>query len=159
MAHDERFAIQCVDEELCPGEYVVRNPLKDNDYKVVYRGNNSCWNYCSCMDFKTSRLGTCKHIEAVKLWLSRKSKLRVHKEIPPYTLVYLSYSGKRCVKIRIGADHHEEFQELAKVYFNTDNELKDDAHAQFYSFLKQAKQIDDTFRCYQDAIDFIIDKQ
>lgn len=55
------FTISSVDEELCPGEYIVRNPEKQNEYKVVYRGANSEWNYCSCMDFKTSKLGTCKH--------------------------------------------------------------------------------------------------
>ena len=60
----EHFNISCVDDALCPGEYIVRNPEKNNEYKVVYRGANSEWNYCSCMDFKTSRLGTCKHIEA-----------------------------------------------------------------------------------------------
>lgn len=155
----ERFAIQCADDELCPGEYLVRNPLKNNDYKVVYRGRNSPWNYCSCMDFKTSRLGTCKHIEAVKLWLARRSNLHVHRETPPYTSVYLSYCGERCVKIRIGSDNQQEFQDLAKDYFNSDDVLKESAYAQFGSFLKKAKLIDDTFRCYQDAIDFIIDKQ
>lgn len=36
----------------------------------MYRGANSEWNYCSCMDFKTSKLGTCKHLEAVKKWFS-----------------------------------------------------------------------------------------
>ena len=55
----EHFDISCVDDALCPGEYIVRNPEKNNEYKVVYRGANSEWNYCSCMDFKTSRLGTC----------------------------------------------------------------------------------------------------
>ena len=155
----ERFVIQCVDEELCPGEYLVRNPQKNNDYKVVYRGRNSSWNYCSCMDFKTSRLGTCKHIEAVKFWIARKSYLHVHKETPSYTSVYLSYRGERCVKIRIGSDNQKEFHDLAINYFDSNDELKESAYAHFGSFLKQAKQIDDTFRCYQDAIDFIIDKQ
>ena len=56
----EHFNISCVDDDLFPGEYIVRNPEKNNEYKVVYRGANSEWNYCSCMDFKTSRLGTCK---------------------------------------------------------------------------------------------------
>lgn len=156
-AQSEHFAIHCVDDELCPGEYSVRNPLKGNDYKVVYRGANSPWNYCSCMDFKTSRLGTCKHVEAVKLWLSRKSGLRVHREIPPYTSVYLSYSGERCVKIRIGTDNQDEFRRLAQSYFNADSELKASAYAHFGSFLKQARLINDTFRCYRDAVDFIID--
>ena len=158
-AQTERFTIRCVDDELCPGEYLVCNPLKKNDYKVVYRGRNSFWNYCSCMDFKTSRLGTCKHIETVKLWLAHKSNLHVHRETPPYTSVYLSYCGERCVKIRIGSDDQQEFQKLAKAYFNSDNELEVSAYARFGTFLKQARQISDTFRCYQDAIDFIIDKQ
>uniref|UniRef100_UPI004024B44C hypothetical protein n=1 Tax=Prevotella sp. TaxID=59823 RepID=UPI004024B44C len=61
VSKTEHFTICSVDEELCPGEYIVRNPEKQNEYKVVYRGANSEWNYCSCMDFKTSKLGTCKH--------------------------------------------------------------------------------------------------
>ena len=44
-----------------PGYYIVSNPTTRNEYRVVFRGEESPWNYCSCMDFKTSRLGTCKH--------------------------------------------------------------------------------------------------
>ena len=62
VAEPNLVNIRCVDDKLCPGEYIVNNPKTRNDYKVVYRGANSEWNYCSCMDFKTSRLGTCKHI-------------------------------------------------------------------------------------------------
>ena len=87
VSKTERFVIDSVDEELCPGEYIVSNPEKHNEYKVVYRGANSEWNYCSCMDFKTSRLGTCKHIEAVKKWFGGKRGVHVHREIPPYTSV------------------------------------------------------------------------
>ena len=153
----ERFVISSVDEELCPGEYVVRNPEKHNEYKVVYRGANSEWNYCSCMDFKTSRLGTCKHIEAVKNCYIGKKGTHVHREIPPYTSVYLSYRGERCVKIRIGSDNKEEYERLAKDYFDENHVLKEAAYAHIGSFLKQARQISDTFRCYKDAIDFIVD--
>lgn len=153
----EHFDISCVDEALCPGEYLVRNPEKNNEYKVVYRGANSEWNYCSCMDFKTSRLGTCKHIEAVKKWFGRKRGVHVHRELPPYTSVYLSYRDERCVKIRIGSDNKEAYEQLAKDYFDENHALKKSAYARIGSFLKQARQISDTFRCYKDAIDFIID--
>ena len=153
----EHFVISSVDEELCPGEYIVRNPEKHNEYKVVYRGANSEWNYCSCMDFKTSRLGTCKHIEAVKNCYIGKKGTHVHREIPPYTSVYLSYRGERCVKIRIGSDNKEEYERLAKDYFDENHVLKEAAYAHIGSFLKQARQISDTFRCYKDAIDFIVD--
>ena len=153
----EHFDICCVDDALCPGEYIVRNPEKYNEYKVVYRGANSEWNYCSCMDFKTSRLGTCKHIEAVKKWFGGKRGVHVHRELPPYTSVYLSYRDERCVKIRIGSDNKEAYEQLAKDYFDKNRVLKKSAYARIGSFLKQARQISDTFRCYKDAIDFIID--
>ena len=153
----EHFNISCVDDDLFPGEYIVRNPEKNNEYKVVYRGANSEWNYCSCMDFKTSRLGTCKHIEAVKKWFGGKKGMHVHRELPPYTSVYLSYRDERCVKIRIGSDNKEAYEQLAKDYFDENHVLKKSAYARIGSFLKQARQISDTFRCYKDAIDFIID--
>lgn len=153
----EHFNISCVDDDLFPGEYIVRNPEKKNEYKVVYRGANSEWNYCSCMDFKTSRLGTCKHIEAVKKWFGGKKGVHVHRELPPYTSVYLSYRDERCVKIRIGSDNKEAYEQLAKDYFDENHVLKKTAYASIGSFLKQARQISDTFRCYKDAIDFIID--
>lgn len=64
--------------------------------------------YCSCMDFRTSQLGTCKHLEAVKRWIHRGR--HVHREIPSYTSVYLDYTEGRKVRIRIGSDHEKEFQ-------------------------------------------------
>ena len=159
VTETEHFNISCVDDELCPGEYIVRNPEKNNEYKVVYRGANSEWNYCSCMDFKTSKLGTCKHLEAVKKWFSGKRGLHVHRELPPYTSVYLSYRDERCVKIRIGSENKEAYEKLAKDYFDEKHVLKKAAYTHIGSFLKQARQISDTFRCYKDAIDFIIDKR
>lgn len=84
-----------------PGYYTVSNFVTKNDYTVVYRGDESEWNYCSCMDFKTSRLGTCKHIEAVKLWIEKNGR-RVCRRIPSYTSMYLSYKGERQVCLRIG---------------------------------------------------------
>ena len=86
----EHFGIQEMDAKEYPGYYTVHNPVSRNDYRVVYRGEASEWNYCSCMDFKASRLGTCKHLEAVRLWLEKSGK-KAFTGTPPYTSVYLSY--------------------------------------------------------------------
>ena len=153
----ERFAISSVDEQRCPGEYLVKNPATHNEYKVVYRGARSEWNYCSCMDFKTSRLGTCKHIEAVKNCYIGKKGTHVHREIPPYTSVYLSYKGERCVKIRIGSDNKEAYESLAREYFDENMVLKETSYAHIGKFLTKAREISDTFRFYKDAYDFIVD--
>ena len=128
------------------------------EYKVVYRGVKSNWNYCSCMDFKTSRLGTCKHIEVVRCWLDENGR-RVNRILPAYTSVYLSYRKERKICLRIGTDHREEFEKLAAPYFGADGAMLPQALDTIMDFLTRAAQIDDTFRCYQDALNFIIEKR
>ena len=64
QAQRERFTISELSPQFSPGEYQVRNPRTRSQYKVIYRGAYSPWNYCSCPDFRTSGLGTCKHVEA-----------------------------------------------------------------------------------------------
>ena len=71
-AMKEKFVIFERDKKEYPGYYTVINPTSGNEYNVVYRGHQSPWNYCSCMDFKASQLGTCKHLEGVKLWIREK---------------------------------------------------------------------------------------
>ena len=169
IAQEEHFGISCVDDKLLPGEYSVKSPKTKQEYKVVYRGAKSEWNYCSCFDFKTAQLGTCKHLEAVKLWIDGNRRAKVHKEIPPYTSVYLKYlpaEGTPCdvgdarkVCIRIGYDHREEYLQLAQKYFDRDGVMLEDAYQKVEEFAKQAIAISDNFRFYQDAIDFIIDKR
>lgn len=141
------------------GDYLVSNPQSKQIYKVAFRGIDSEWNYCSCPDFKTSQLGTCKHIEAVRLLLEKSESgqrwLQVE-HIPPYTSVYLSYKEERRVKIRIGSNNSEAFVRLAGDYFSADGVLKPQAFNRFEYFLQQAAAIDDTFKCYDDALAFVI---
>ena len=159
IAEEEHFGISCVDDKLLPGEYSVKSPKTKQEYKVVYRGAKSVWNYCSCFDFKTSQLGTCKHLEAVKQWVRSNKKVRVHQEIPPYTSVYLSYLGERKVCIRIGSDHQKEYEQLAEKYFDRNGVLLEDSYQRIDEFTMAAFRISDTFRFYQDAIDFIINQR
>ena len=159
VAAEETMGVSAVDERNVPGEYEVRNPQTRQTYKVVYRGEDSPWNYCSCMDFKTNHLCTCKHIEKVKLWISETRGKRVHKELPAYTSVYLSYTEGRQVKIRVGSEHHKEFMQLAAQYFDAEGVMFPYAYDDYDKLLMQAAQIDSSFRFYQDAIDFILEQR
>lgn len=125
-AMKEKFAISENNRKESPGYYNVVNPVTRNEYRVVYRGQDSPWNYCSCMDFKTSQLGGCKHLETVKLWIEDNHR-RVCRDIPPYTSVYLSYQGERKVCLRIGTDNEEEFRRLAAPYFTSDGIMRPEA--------------------------------
>ena len=159
VAGEELMACRAVDERNLPGEYEVKNPLTRQTYKVVYRGEKSPWNYCSCMDFRTSRLGTCKHIERVRAWTGEDSKRRVHAEPPSYTSVYLSYTEGRQVKIRVGSEHHEEFMALAGRYFDAEGVMFPHAFGDYGKLMAEAVAIDPSFRFYQDAIDFILEQR
>lgn len=159
VAREEIMAVTAVDERNLPGEYEVRRPQTQQVYKVVYRGDDSPWNYCSCMDFKTSCLGTCKHIEKVKLWIGEQRRPKVHTLPPAYTSVYLSYVNGRQVKIRLGSDHHDEFAQLAQHYFDAEGVMFPFAFDDYDKFIAEAKAIDPSFRFYQDAIDFILEKR
>ena len=159
IAKEEPMAVAAVDEKNLPGEYEVRNPQSKQTYKVVYRGEGSMWNYCSCLDFKTSRLGTCKHIESVKLWIDETRRRKVHKEPPAYTSVYLSYTEGRQVKIRVGSDHREEFMQLAAHYFDAEGVMFPYAFDDYDKLMAEAVAIDPSFRFYQDAIDYILEQR
>lgn len=158
QAEKETFAIRMVDEQYAPGEFRVANAATRNEYKVVYRGKNSLWNYCSCYDFKTSQLGTCKHMEAVKLWVRKKRK-KVQVAEPDYSSVYIDYKGPRRVKIRIGDHGREMLERLAKDYFDESGVLREDAYARFDVFVQAAKAIAPDFRCYDDALDYVLERR
>lgn len=156
VAVQEHFIVSQNTQTDEPGCYSVANPKTDNEYKVIYRGANCKWNYCSCMDFKVSRLGTCKHIEAVCSWIKKRRKT-LDKTLPSYTAVYLLYQEGRKICIRIGTEKSEEFTRLASEYFTNDGYLKPESIYSFSTFLSTARKISNTFRCYPDALQYILD--
>ncbi|MDE6654574.1 MAG: hypothetical protein K2K37_09340, partial [Muribaculaceae bacterium] len=103
MAEKESYEINDTGGENRPGYFSVRKAIFGKDatgekritgysdtHEIVYRGEMSPWNYCSCMDFKTSALGTCKHIEAVKLWMEREG-IEVDTALPGISSLYIDY--------------------------------------------------------------------
>jgi superfamily II DNA or RNA helicase len=71
-------------------------------YRVHIRSLDRRANYCTCPDFATNQLGTCKHIEAV---LHRIAKRRDAKRLqalgPPSPFVYLDWEGDPAPQIRL----------------------------------------------------------
>lgn len=152
----ENFAISEESDTDEHGCYRLISPRSHQIYKIVYRGEGSPWNYCSCMDFKSNQLSTCKHVEAVKLWLSAKGQVP-DASLPSYTSVYLSYAKGRKVCIRVGSEKREEFLRLASEYFTDEFVLRPNCIYSFFTFLSRARKICDTFRCYSDAYQYILD--
>ena len=143
-------------------DFDVLNPETGLKYKVAIRSKDNTANFCECGDFKTNGLGTCKHIEAVFRHIDKvlnKSHLLNKGYNPVYTSVFLDYRGERKVKIRIGSENMEEFKALAGKYFDSNRVLPESSYELFDNILREGKAINDSFRCYPDALSFIIEKR
>ena len=140
--------------------FVVSNPESKQRYNVTFRGVGSRWNYCSCPDFRTSGLGTCKHIEAVAIANDGKYSRRSYPQ-PSYTSVYVDYRDNRKIKIRIGTNMQMEYIALASELFNNYGELSEEAYldADIDSFIARATALDERFRWHRDALQLIADKR
>lgn len=162
IAEEEKFTIKKSDEGLVYGDYTVYSAHSKNTYKVALRSAGNSLNFCTCPDFKTNQLGTCKHIEAVLLKINARPVLRRALQqpyTPVYTSVYLDYRGERSVKLRIGTEEREKFALLARPYFNKEGVLKPEALMHIEQFLVKASKLNSGFRCYDDALEFILQER
>lgn len=155
-ARGEQFQITHLDENRLWGDYEVSHDL--SSYKIAFRGVLSDRNYCSCLDFRTNGLGTCKHIEAVVLKLRQEVPgypwgERVY--TPTYSSIYVSYKGGRTVRFSAGVGEREAFKELERRYFLEDGVLPREHYPLIDEICASALAISPHFRCYEDVYEFI----
>ena len=82
------------------GNHAIFSPfevssLSGQTYRVHIRSLSDLHNTCTCPDYRTNLIGTCKHIEAVHLSLKKKYRNRLEKMAlkgPTGTQIYL-HSG------------------------------------------------------------------
>src|SRR5205807_6807801 len=71
-ARTERMIVKSAEPEQPWTDYAVRNTLSGKTYRAAVRGREPGDSYCSCPDFRTNTLGTCKHILRVLAKLKRR---------------------------------------------------------------------------------------
>jgi superfamily II DNA or RNA helicase len=138
-------------------DFRVSNPEKGTAYRVAIRSAEPGRNFCSCRDFATNTLGTCKHVEFVLDRIARKRggarALRAGWE-PPYSSVTLDYGAERHVRFRAVTRAPSALVRLASRWF-VDSRLPRERFASFDRFLRQARAIDPALRVYEDAVRFV----
>lgn len=139
-----------------PGDpFIVSSAKSGRKYRVEYFGKGSMLNRCECMDFKTSRLGTCKHIEAVSQAYGGSLGQKTY-PLPEHTSVYVDYVDGRKVKIRQGTIASDDMDSLIPTLFNSDGTLTD-MNCDPTSFIKKARSIDEGFEWESDAMNLVIE--
>jgi len=133
----------------------VSNPRSGSTYRIAIRGPGPGDNYCSCPDFATNSLGTCKHVEFVLRKLEKRPRAREVLRsgfLPPYREMVLQYGAKRDVRFRRGTSCPRSLAALAAKYFDAQQHLRAGAYATFESFLSRAARFDHDLRCYDDVL-------
>jgi superfamily II DNA or RNA helicase len=151
---EQNFRLQNLGEHPVFSEFLVTNPERKTAYRVAIRGQELGENFCSCPDFATNTLGTCKHVEFAlfKLRRSRATrKLLGQKFQPAYSEVYLHYGAAREVRFRPGTDCPPELARLAATLFDTDGRLLESAAADLSELVTTAHQLQHELRLYDDV--------
>jgi len=159
FGREQKFVLENIGNEPVFSEYRVTNPASGGRYRVAVRGTAPGENYCSCPDFTTNDLGTCKHVEFALARLARRRGGRaalVRGFEPPYSEIYLRYGAQRSVHFRAGKDCPARLRSAAGRLFdqNAGWSLPAGRFSQLDSFLAQARN-DHELRIYDDALDFI----
>src|SRR5438093_1089769 len=71
-ARTERMIVKSAEPEQPGTDYAVSNTISGKTYRVAVRGREPGDSYCSCPDFRTNTLGTCKHSLHVLAKLKRR---------------------------------------------------------------------------------------
>jgi hypothetical protein len=71
-ARTEKMQVQAADASQPWTDYTVTNKLSGKSYRVSLRGLTEGQSYCSCPDFRTNTLGTCKHVMHVVRKVKRR---------------------------------------------------------------------------------------
>jgi superfamily II DNA or RNA helicase len=105
FGREQGFELRNLGSEPLFSDFQVRNPQGGTHYRVAIRASAPGSNFCSCPDFATNDLGTCKHIEFA---LSRLARQRGAKAAlargwqPGFSEIWLDYAGARQVRWRTG---------------------------------------------------------
>ncbi|MFO0873911.1 MAG: DEAD/DEAH box helicase [Phycisphaerales bacterium] len=139
-------------------EFRVVNPASGGAYRVVIRGSRLGENSCTCPDFATNALGTCKHIEVTLGRLERRRGAKAALERghqPPFNEIVLRHGARRDVVFRPGTECPRALRALAANFFDDAGVLREGRHADLERFLAEAERRGHRVRVGDDALGFV----
>ncbi len=96
-------------------------------YTVQIRSLTELLNTCSCPDYATNTLGTCKHIEGVLGNLQQQFEKRWQKFIeqaPPVTQLYIHHAERTTVRATLPLPRGKKLRDVLMRYFDAESVLQ-----------------------------------
>lgn len=152
-ANTERMRIKSTDAKTPWSDYAVTSLESGKSYRVALRGTEVGLSYCSCPDFRTNHLGTCKHILHVISKLPKKfSKVQLAK---PYVRKSLSLRVDYCdpIGLRFNLPATLDAKISTILAADANQTITDAKHCM--GLLRKLEQADAGVHVYPDAEEFI----
>lgn len=121
FGREQRFGLRNLGAEPVFSTFRVDNPDSRTHYHVTIHGLEPGRNRCTCWDYATNHLGTCKHIEftLARLQARRGGKAALARgHMPAHSEIRLDYLGARQLRLHPGAPCPPKFLEQARLSFD-----------------------------------------
>jgi superfamily II DNA or RNA helicase len=152
-AKTEKMKVVAVDPDQPWTDYTVTSLLSGKSYRVALRSLDRGPSYCSCPDFRTNTLGTCKHILHVQAKVKRKFEAAALKK--PYRrkriAVHLHYDHAANLRLATPERMKEEVAAIVKPLVGKPIA---DVHG-LLKRLNKLEQLGQEFHVYPDAEEHI----
>jgi len=160
FGREQAFGLENLGAEPFFSEFRVINPQSKSSYRVAIRGLQAGDNFCSCPDYATNELGTCKHIEFVLSRLEKKIGAKAafaRGYHPPFSELYLRNDGGRAIHFRAGTDCPPAAIKAAALLFDESRGwvLRENCFGELERFVAAVAKSGHELRAYDDALDFV----
>ncbi len=150
-----KFTIENLGKNRVYSDFRVTNPDSGGQYTVTVRGFEVGDNVCTCPDFKSNTLGTCKHIEAVTDHL--RDELPPHLQKKKATVarpeIVLNYNGEQLrLAIHLPARNSDKLVRLAATYF--DEKGLWSGRGKYRDLIRDVEEVPETVTFQTEALDF-----
>lgn len=160
FGREQKFGLQNLGSEPFFSDFSVSNPDSATRYRVSIRSQALGRNFCTCLDYATNDLGTCKHIEFTLAKLQRRRGAQAAFKRgwqPLHSEIWLDYAGVRRLRFAAGTSCPPALLKKAEALFDSKNDwsLRSQDHAQLESLTQAAKALQHELRCEDDVWQFV----
>ncbi|MDP2371680.1 DEAD/DEAH box helicase [Rhodoferax sp.] len=160
FGREQAFGLENLGGEPVFSDFRVSNPASGTRYRVAIRGAALGQNFCTCPDYATNDLGTCKHIEftLAKLQMRRGGKAALAQGFQPdYSEIWLDYAGARQVRFAAGTACPPALLKQAKAVFDANAAwvLPWDKFDALDQLVQAATHCGHALRCRDDVWQFV----
>ncbi|MFO0823081.1 MAG: DEAD/DEAH box helicase [Gemmataceae bacterium] len=149
-----KFQIENLGKNRVFSDYRITNPDSGGQYTVTVRGFEVGDNVCTCPDFKSNTLGTCKHVEAVLDHLKDELPAHLQKKKAAVTRpeIVLNFGEQLRLEIHLPARHSDKLGRLATAYF--DEKGLWSGRGKYRDLIRDVEAVPEEVTFQSDALDF-----